>query len=82
MQQTYNSEEEYFAAIQQQREKPTVKCKSVSPIVVGQRATVFVVEGHPAAYLNGGVVHTSSVQNYDEAKGEFETHNTIYVIEN
>lgn len=49
-------------------------------IVVGRRACVLATD-HPI-HLNedddGGIVATSTVLNYHEGSGDFETENTLY----
>jgi len=64
------------------REKPVVHYYPFgdSAIVTGNRARVISVD-HPCVELNyGSWVNTSTVLEYDEVTGNFETMNTKYVL--
>lgn len=61
--------------------KPTVhyNIDGVKHIVVGQRATVNVIDHYSEWLYSGQMVSTSTVLSYDEKTSIFETKNSIYV---
>ena len=80
----FQSQNEYFTELlnNPKREKPVVEYlpAGIGEILVGQRAKIFTY-GHPAAYLDDAPwVNTSAVVSYDEATGDLETRNTLYVL--
>ena len=60
--------------------KPVVHYRELCfPPVIGESAALYPVD-HPSPYVsNTRVATTSAVVSYDEATGELETENTIYM---
>lgn len=81
---TYETLQQYFNAIfkgENPRQKPVVHYRKerLSPAIpVKGRSAVVVPVDHPAQYLNGITITTSTVLAVFE--DGFETHNTRYVL--
>lgn len=51
------------------------------PVIVGQRAIVTPIDHNSNRVSNNGPAYTSPVISYDKETGQFETLNTIYVLD-